>query len=270
MNLGAFREYIIEINYEKKYITFYDPAYFRKSKNLDDYTSLYMEIRSGSPHVDLTIVTDNGSTYPVKLMLDTGAGNALHLDTSTLPGYSLPEGSQDCYLGWSINGNVKGKVGRMKQVKIGPYSLRKVLVSHPDPQEVKLSEHDSQRNGSLGAEFLRRFHMIIDYPAKMVHILPNEYFHQEFRYDMSGLEIMVPIPDEHRYIICGIRKGSNAELAGIHSGDEILAINGTPSSQHNLNDIYSCLCGSNGKMIRLELLREDKRISVNLRLEKYI
>ena len=100
--------------------------------------------------------------------------------------------------------------------------------------------------------------------------MANNAFDDEFHYDMSGLEILVPVPDEHRYIIAGIRKQSRAELAGISSGDEILTINGIPTIQLNLDEIYKCLLGNDGNKIRLELLREGKRIRASFRLEKYI
>jgi C-terminal processing protease CtpA/Prc len=87
---------------------------------------------------------------------------------------------------------------------------------------------------------------------------------------MSGLYIHIPVPDEHQYIIAGIREQSRAELAGIKPGDEILSINGTPASRLNLHEIYKSLHGNQGKKIRMELLRKDERIRANFRLEKYI
>lgn len=270
MNLRAFKDFVIEIDYERELITLYKPGFFRKHKNLDSYASLQMEINRGSPYIDLTVITDNGSIYPVKLMLDTGAGNALCLDIGSVSAYSMPEGSRDCFLGCSINGDIKGKVGRMEQVKIGPYHLQEVLVSYPDSQVIAINEPVPGRNGSLGSEFLRRFNLIIDFPDKKVHILPNKAFSQPFHYDMSGLEILVPVPDEHRYIISGIRKQSNAALAGIKSGDEILYLNGIHASQYTLDDIYKSLSGNISKKVKMELLREGKRIKANFRLKKYI
>lgn len=76
---------------------------------------------------------------------------------------------------------------------------------------------------------------------------------------MSGLEILAPDPFEHLYFIAGVRKQSKAELAGIRPGDEILSINGTPTIQLHLDEIYHNLLGNEGKKIR-----------AHFRLEKYI
>ncbi len=270
LNMHAFQEYMIEIDYDRRLLTFYEPGYFREHKNLDGYSSLRMDIKNAAPFIDATIFTNDGTSRPVKLMLDTGAGNALSLDTGSLPGYSIPDSSRDGYLGCSINGNIEGKVGRIRGMDIGPFHLQDVLVSYPDSQVVLLNEAVQGRNGSLGSELLRRFNMILDNPDKKIHIMANSAFDDEFHYDMSGLEILVPVPDEHRYIIAGIRKQSRAELAGISPGDEILTINGIPTIQLNLDEIYKYLLGNDGKKIRLELLRGDKKIRASFRLETYI
>lgn len=270
LNMQAFQEYMIEIDYDRQLLSFYEPGYFREHKNLDGYASLRMDIKNTVPFIRATIFTNDTTSRPVKLMLDTGAGNALSLETGSLPGYSIPDGSRDGYLGCGINGNIEGKVGRMRKMDIGPFHLQDVLVSYPDSLEVVINEAVQGHNGSLGSEFLRRFNMILDYPDKKIHIMANSAFHDEFHYDMSGLEIQVPVPDKHRYIIAGIRKQSRAEMAGIRTGDEILTINGTPITQLNLDEIYKYLLIDDGKKIRLELLREGIKFRANFRLERYI
>jgi hypothetical protein len=270
LNMQAFQDYMIEIDYDRRLLTFYEPRYFRENKNLDGYASLPMDIKNAAPFIRATIFTPDNSSLPVELMLDTGAGNALSLDTGSLPGYSIPDGSVDDFLGCSINGNIKGKVGRISGMDIGPFHLTDVLVSYPESQTAVFTETANEPNGSLGAAFLRRFNLIIDYPDRKIHLIANSAFDDEFHYDMSGLEILVPDPIEHRYLISGIRKQSKAALAGIRPGDEILSINGTSTIQLNLDDIYNYLLGNDGQKIRLELLREGEKIRTSFRLEKYI
>lgn len=82
--------------------------------------------------------------------------------------------------------------------------------------------------------------------------------------------ILIPVPDEHRYIIAGIRKQSGAERAGIMPGDEIISINGIPVIQLNLDEIHHLLLGDEGRKIRLELLREGKKTRASFQLKKCI
>jgi len=270
LNMQAFQDYMIEIDYDRQLLTFYEPHYFREHKNLDGYASWPMDIKNAVPIINATIHTSDEFSFPVELMLDTGAGNALSINAGSLPGYVIPEGSVDGFLGCSISGNIKGKVGRISGMDIGPYHLTDVLVSYPESQTVVITETVNEPNGSLGAAFLRRFNLIINYPDKKIHLLANSAFDDEFQYDMSGLEILVPDPIEHRYLISGIRKQSKAALADIRPGDEILSINGTSTIQLNLDDIYNYLNGNDGRKIRLELLREGEKFRASFRLEKYI
>ena len=270
LNAQAFSAYIIEIDYERQQLIIYQPGYFWKHKSLDGYATLQMEIMDGIPLVNATIFPEKRTSYPVRLILDTGAGNALILKAGTLPGYTLPAASRDCYLGCGINGNIRGKVGRIWGVDLGPFHLGDVPVSYPDSQAFLPEVTFPRQNGSLGSEFLRRFDMILDFPGKKIHIKPNSNFEDVFHYDMSGLEILVPVPDEHRYIIGNIRAGSGAESAGIRTGDEILSINGIPSARLSLDEIYNKLLGKAGTKIRMVLLREDKRLRASFRLERYI
>jgi len=270
LNMQAFQEYIIEIDYDRQCLTFYKPGYFREHKDLDGYTTLQMDVKNTIPFIMASILTNDTCFLPVTLMLDTGAGNALSLHTRSMPGYSIPVNSRDVKFGHSINGNIKGRVGRIKEVHIGTFQLHDVLVYYPDNLPITFNREEGGHHGSLGAEFLRRFDMILDYPDKKIHIMKNSAFGDAFHYDMNGLEILAPDPFKHRYLIAGVRTQSRAELAGIRPGDEILSINGTPAIQLNLDEIYHNLFGNEGKKIRLELLREGKKIRARFRLEKYI
>jgi hypothetical protein len=270
LNMKAFQDYIVEIDYDRKLLTLHQSCYFSEQKDLDGYTTLQMDMINSIPYIPAAIFTNDTTCRPVKLMLDTGSGNALSLDTGSLPGYSIPDGSRDGYLGYGINGQVEGKIGRITGMDIGPFHLENVLVSYPDSMPDVLHERAAGHNGSLGAEFLRRFNLILDGPGNKIHIMANGAIDEEFRFDMSGLELQVPVPDEHRYIIVGIRKQSEAERAGIMPGDEILSINGIPAIQLNLDEIYHYLLGNDGRKIRLELLREGKKTRASFQLRKYI
>ena len=270
LNLESLQQYILEIDYDSKLLTFYEPGTLREYKNLEGFTSLPMDINHNVPAVRASIVINHDTTLPVRLMLDTGAGNSLNLYTGTLPDFDIPEGSRDSFLGSSLKGNIEGKVGRIQGIRFGPHQLSDVIVSYPDPPDTVPGDGPSGRNGSLGAEFLRRFNAILDFSDRKIHITPGNAYNEAFFYDMSGLEIQTTVPVEQRFIVTGIRKRSRAEMAGVRTGDEILSINGIPSEELNLDEVYRNLAGQDGKRIRLELLREGKRIRAVFRLEKYI
>ncbi len=177
LNMKAFEEYIIAIDYDQRQLILYQPGFFNQHMDLDGYTSFRLDI-GGIPCIMATIETLKNGARPVKLMLDTGAGHALTLDT--LPEDSIAEGCREGYLGFGINGNIKGKVGRLKGMDIGPYHLQDVPVFYPDPLAVLPGRAGWEPNGSLGAELLRRFNLIIDYPGNKLHMQANTHYEDEF------------------------------------------------------------------------------------------
>jgi hypothetical protein len=180
LNLQAFTGFITEIDYERQLMTLYQPGYFRDNKSLEGYVSLRMDLAGGVPCIAATVLPEKGISHPVKLILDTGAGHALSLDAGSVPGYSLPATSQPAFLGWDFSGPVSGRVARISGVEMGPYHLREVQVSYPDQQASFSGNTGEGPNGRLGAEVLRRFKLILDFPAGRIHLQASEAFGDAF------------------------------------------------------------------------------------------
>lgn len=269
LSMQVFHGYIVEIDYENRYISITTPESFGLSEPME-YASLPLQMESGKPFLVVTITDDEGNSFPVKLLLDSGASNALWLDINSLDGFHMPEKSRHCYLGCGISGEVKGFLSRMRQADIGPFSLKDVLVSFPDSLAIAQQEPIPGRNGSLGSEILKRFDVILDFPGKMIHIRPNHNFQHKFEHDMSGVEVISEIPDGPVYIISRVREGSTAHKAGIREGDRILSLNNHPASAFSLDDIYRNFLGQEGEIVRMVILRGEKKLTVNFLLEEYI
>ena len=269
LSMHVFYDYVVEIDYDRKYISLIPPASFKLPKS-QKYTSLPLQIESGRPFLEITIITENGSSFPVKLLLDSGASNSLWLDIHSMKGYTIPEGSRYCYLGCGLSGDVHGLMSRVKRVDIGKYSLPDVIVSYPDSLTIIREEAVYGRNGSLGSEIFKRFDIYLDFPGREIHLIPNRSYHDKFHYDMSGIEVMAEVPDQTAYVISRVREGSAAHMAGIRTGDRIISINNVPASKYRLDDIYRNLLGKEGKKVRMVILRGDERIKLSFQLEEYI
>ena len=259
LNLQAFRDFITEIDYERQLMTLYQPGYFREHKSLEGYTSLRMDLTGGVPSIAATVLAEKDISFPVRLILDTGAGHALSLNAGLLPGFSIPSTSQPAYLGWDFNGPISGRVARITGLELGTYHLPEVPVSYPDRQASLHEGKVNGPNGRLGAELLRRFKLMLDFPSNSIHLLANKAFEDGFYLDMSGLEIQVPVAGEHRYIVSGVLSGSRAASAGILIGDEVFSINGAPCDELSLDEVFERLLGKAGDRIRLVLVRKGKK-----------
>ncbi len=94
-----------------------------------------------------------------------------------------------------------------------------------------------KRNGNLGVEILRRFHVTIDYSRQQLILKPNFHYRQAFDHDMFGVEIEAFGTAYKRFLIAVVEPGSPAAEAGILPQDEILFINGSDAKQLSMTKI---------------------------------
>ena len=229
-----------------------------------------MQLIQGLPYIQAAISDDNENSFLVRLLLDTGASNTLYFNPQAMPGFKLMSQSRRCHLGCGIQGDISGFISRIKMLEIGPFYLHDILVSFPDSGATTHSEDFPDRNASLGSEVLRCFNLVLNFPAGEIGFIPNEYFGKEFRYNMSGIEVIASITDNRKCIVSGVRVHSTAKAAGIQCGDELLAIDGVAVSAFDLDGVYNSLLGREGKKIRLTLRRDQEILKLTFQLEKYI
>jgi hypothetical protein len=268
LNLAAFRSHVMEINYDQKMILFYQPGHYEEMSRPGEISILPMMDADGIPSVEVRVTDESGKPFKANLMLDTGAGNALCLYPRSIPGFTLPGDGRRCSLGCGIRGNIPGIVGRMKNLGIGQYPLWDVPVSFPDSLRSNSPGHAI--HGSLGAKILKRFNLVLNFPEGEIGFRPGESFGKDFQCNMSGIELIAPVPGERSYVISRIRINSGAERAGIRPEDELLAINGVPVSRYGMDALYNALLGKEGQKIILTLRRDRDIYRARYRLESYI
>lgn len=211
------------------------------------------------------------STLPLRLVLDTGAGHALSLETNADPRLHLPPGHLRADLGRGLNGIIRGSIGRVGSVRLGQYLLPRVLTSFPDSGQVheRLRRFDATRQGNLGFEVLKRFNCIIDYPHERLLLRPNGNSRLPFEHDMSGLSLIAAGPGYRYYQVLSVEAGSPAEAAGIMAEEELLVINLLPAALLPLTEITRLLRAQDGQRMLLVLRRPDGELhSVSLQLRR--
>jgi hypothetical protein len=210
---------------------------------------------------------------PLLLVLDTGAGHALSLETSADERLHLPPEHLRTDLGRGLGGIISGYLGRVAAVHLGRYQLPRVLTSFPDPSQVhqRLQGFEARRQGNLGFETLKRFDLVIDYPHKRMLLRPNSLRHTPFEHDMCGLELLAGGPDYRRYLVLRVVAGSPAEAAGIEPDEELVSINFLPVSAFALSEVTKLLRSQNGQHLWLILRRPNGDMHpVSVRLRRQI
>jgi len=267
---NMFKNFIVEINYDRKVITFHNPDKYKPSRYLRRGTTFPLIIHQTKPYVYGVITLKDGTDVPVKLLLDTGASHALWMDVESDKNITYPKKAADVFLGKGLNGDIFGKIGRMHQFSIGKFTFDQPIVAFPDSLSAGDAIGRDNRNGSLGSEILRRFHVIIDYPNSQITLFPNRLYRSEFKLNRSGIDIEAPLPGIPYYIISNIRKDSPADKAGLRKGDEIKYINGKNTVIMNINEMYEFFQKKPGYKLKLSVAREGYQFKVVLYLDDFI
>jgi hypothetical protein len=264
-----FESFVVEIDYEDKMLYLYSPEYYKKriqKKRRKRGDVVPIEIVRRKPYV-VTEIKDGENKIDLRLLIDSGASHALSLFQSTDERFTLPDNSLYTYIGIGLNGEIYGNICRQDTLKIGQYELVEPLVTFPDESAIAGKIKLTNRNGSLGAETLKRFRVVFDYDEGEMILKPNSYYKQSFKYNLSGMDIITPYPGLPYFQITKIRKGSPAWIAGLAEGDQIHSINGVETENYDLTRVIDLLQSKPGKKLRVVVKREEKYYATKFRLQ---
>ena len=256
----VFRQFVVEINYTQKFIRLHDPFKFKQKKKS---VSLPISIQKSKPYVEATLIDYHGEKIKSDWLIDTGASQAISLFTEDL---SAPEKSIDAFLGMGLSGGVYGKLGRVQAFSLGEFTFEDVITGFPDTASLNILAESNVWYGNLGAEIISRFHVVFDYPRASIYLRKNSNFRKDFRYNISGIELLTSGEDFDKYVVSYVRPDSPAEEADVQINDEILSINGIDVEKLNIDELYGTLGYKNRKVITLRLKRDGEAFRVRFRL----
>ena len=110
--------------------------------------------------------------------------------------------------------------------------------------------------GLIGNDLLRRFNLIINYPQREIHLLPNNHFFDPFDYAYSGMATYFL---DGKIYIEDIVPGSPAEKAGLKINDVLIAVGNNFSNNimqyktilQSPNEKINIIVSRNGEVIQL-------------------
>lgn len=293
------RDFVVEIDYQSKKLTFYKNDTYQYKK-CTDCEILPLEFKGNKPYINLTINDQNNNLKEVKLLIDSGGGDALWLFENKEKNIEVPENYFKDFLGEGLSGSIYGKRSRIKELRLGSFIIENPTVAYPDSSSVVNAMQVGNRNGTLGAEILRRFKVVFDYEGKKITLKKSgKSMEDPFLYNKSGIELAYggdilvkettskfigadnaannktfseviysfDLVSRPTYKIDFLRPDSPALKAGLEVGDIIIEINGKPAYEKKIPEIIMMLSKKEGQKINLLVDRNGRHFRCNFVLK---
>ncbi|MFG6686389.1 PDZ domain-containing protein [Mariniflexile sp. HNIBRBA6329] len=297
-----FKDFIVEINYSKKYLRLTEPQAYRYKK-CNKCETFNLEFYNDKPYINVEVTIDN-KDIPVKLLIDSGGSDVLWLFENDSSGIKCGNKYFEDFLGHGLSGSIYGKRSKIGKLSLKSFVLEDANVAYPDSLSIQFARKHKDRNGSLAGNVLKRFNMVFNYQKGTVTLKKNRYFKEKFSYNKSGIELShdgvrlvrefknrtatgydieksddgtngtkIIINPEYKltlkpaYAIVELRANSPAQKAGLHIGDLVLSVNGRPSYQFTLQELMHEFFEDAGKRIRLKVDRNGKELNFSFNLE---
>ena len=298
------KDFIVNVNYLTKRITFHNPNYYDDSK-CKKCQFFELQFDSKKAYIDVGVKLDMFSEKitPVKLLIDSGGSDALWLFEGSHPEIVGSDNSFRDFLGEGLSGTIYGKRAFVKSLVLGDFEILKPTVSYPDSSAIAYARRFKERNGSLGAGILKRFSVTFDYKNAVLSLKKIASFKKPFRYNMSGIElvyngkVLVKEHDRSRtsfslindseanestriyldykykysfkpsYKIYKLLEGSPAERAGLQEDDLIIKINGKYTHDMEMQEIVAKFYEKEGSRINMVIERNGQNYTYKFNLE---
>jgi predicted aspartyl protease len=248
-----FSSFIVKISYSMSAVTIYrseKPYILRKGARIP------ITIEEKKPYLVTEIKMSNGEKIKAKLIIDTGAGHPVSLESYMGKPFDVPEVNIAANLGVGLTGAITGYIGRIPSIKLGKYTLHNVIASFPDYSSVGSKLMSVSRNGNMGNNILKRFDVVFDYTRLSMYLRPSSYLKEPFEHDMSGMELASAGPDYNRVVITRVEPFSPAEDLGLKKDDEIISINFKPVKEMTMQEIDNLFRSKNDRSFILDVVRD--------------
>ena len=300
-----FKDFVVKINYGFKKISFYNSEDYVQN-NCRKCETFNLEFHNLKPYINVGVKLDvySSKITPVKLLIDSGGSDAMWLFENTHPDILPPKIFFIDFLGEGLSGVIYGKRAMISSLVLGKFELKNPTVSFPDSLSIAHALKFKDRNGSLGANILKRFTVTFDYKKSKITLKRGNTFKEPFRYNMSGIELVYNgklLVKEHDYANVGlssnqestqqnritldynykysfkptykifkVRKGSPAEEVGLQVNDIVIKINGQYTYNLKLDEIVEKFYQKENKKINLVVERGGQNYQYQFQLKNML
>jgi PDZ domain len=261
-----FDRVVVEVDYHRQTVQLYDPSAFTYTGQGKSFPLTFsgpvplihakFDVpghRTESADFAVDTALDSGVTF-YRGYTDSQRISAAHFKSEPA---SYPE----------VDGGAKIFLGRLKAFQIGPYQLEDIVGVFT--QQKTQAGADKNIAGAIGANFLRRFTVIYDFPHHQLILEPNVDLNHDTDEDMSGLSIIAKGPNLKVFEITAVQPGTPGARAGIVPGDVIAGIGDEAAADLTLSAVRD-LFRQVGYQYKVLIDRKGQTITVSMQMRRRI
>ncbi|MBV9211754.1 MAG: aspartyl protease family protein [Acidobacteria bacterium] len=216
------KEFVVEIDYQSKTISLFDPKTYTYTGRGETIPLML----DRTPFVHAKIALEAGKPIEGLFEIDTGSDGTLSVNTPFVKKHGLLKAVQQQMKNRQrgVGGKSENVEARLANLQLGSFVLQNPIVSFSLATAGTLTDTDN--DGPLGNEILRRFKVTLDYSRRRMMLEPNEGLADSFEENMSGIQIETSGAGCKTVTVESVAPESPAAEAGVKEGDLILAIDG--------------------------------------------
>lgn len=207
--------YIFKLNYDNFTVEVWSPGDLKYPRGGQVLTPAF----SGLPMQYLEI--EDANKRLGRYYLDTGAGLCLLLseEYATDSAIFSPRRRKFITIAEGLGGKTEMELSVIKNMQFGNYRFRNVP-TYIFQDEYNVTQYPFLA-GLVGNDLMRRFNVILNYPQRQIHILPNTHFREAFDYAYAGLNLFA---EDGAIYITDVVPGSPADKAGLQNDDLMVSV----------------------------------------------
>ena len=255
------KHFVVEINYDRMEIVLTPPdryAYAGRGVEVP-----MRQLLPGAWGIPAVMELMDGRRFPLDAGMDLGQGDALQVACGGAHSIGLPENAVAASLGFGVQGETRGYIGRIRAIEIGGYRIDSLIAGFV-PADFKGNVFHEV---TIGMDLFSRFNIVYDYPHHRMYIEPAASFHDGYEYDMSGLS-MRKGAGEYLEIV-SVAPDSPGGRAGLRVGDRVVRINGASAAGYDRYELEPLLTRE-GTIVTLTVLRGKGEEEISIKLRRII
>lgn len=223
--------YVVEFDYGRHRLTFIDPARFTAAERRRAGTAIAMEFYDHMPQVSGMF-----EDLPARFNLDTGARSDVSLAAPFVERAGLRARHPDGIIvteGWGSGGPARAYVARGSRMTLGGVVVDRPIAALSIAKRGVMADENFE--GNVGSGLLKRFVVTFDFGGQKVYLRPlAEPEADTARFDRTGMWINLAWGGMR---VMDVAAGGPAAEAGLHVGDVLTHMDGTPLLARTLSGV---------------------------------